>query len=180
MCEYSGDIFTEMSVGDLMITSWIRRMGARTPSWLVARLISLWTPYLGAGIKIMEISPDYRYVKVCLKQTWYNRNYVGTQFGGSLYAMTDPFYMLMLMNNVGPDYYVWDKGATIDFVAPGKTKVTAEFRINDEIISKVLQETASGEKYIFDLPVEVLDANGELVATVVKKLYVRKKKKDRA
>ncbi|QDK47319.1 tetrameric acyl-CoA thioesterase [Bdellovibrio sp. ZAP7] len=142
-------------------------------------MISLWMPYLGAGIKIEEISSDYRYIKVCLKQTWYNRNYVGTQFGGSLYAMTDPFYMLMLINNLGQDYYVWDKGATIDFVAPGKSKVTAEFRINDEIIEKVLKETASGEKYIFDLPVHVIDAKGELVASVLKKLYVRKKKKER-
>ncbi|WP_413561559.1 DUF4442 domain-containing protein [Bdellovibrio sp. HCB209] len=150
------------------------------PSSVVRVLISLWAPYLGAGIKILEISPDYRYIKVCLKQAWYNRNYVGTQFGGSLYAMTDPFYMLMFINNLGHDYYVWDKGATIDFVSPGKTKVTAEFRIDQAIIDKVLQETASGEKYIFDLPVTVIDANGQTVATVLKKIYVRKKKKDNA
>ncbi len=162
-----------------VFTAWLRKMGSKTPSGLVKHMFSLWPPYLGAGIKIQEISSDYRYVKVCLKQAWYNRNYVGTQFGGSLYAMTDPFYMLMLINNLGQDYYVWDKGATIDFVAPGKTKVTAEFRINEEIIQKVLKETESGEKYIFDLPVEVLDADGKLVASVLKKLYVRKKKKDR-
>ncbi|WP_413586125.1 DUF4442 domain-containing protein [Bdellovibrio sp. HCB274] len=160
-----------------MITAILRKMGSKTPGWVVARLISIWPPYLGAGIKVMEIAPDYRYIKVCLKQAWYNRNYVGTQFGGSLYAMTDPFFMLMFINNLGHDYYVWDKGATIDFVSPGKTKVTVEFRIDDAIINKVLQETASGEKYIFDLPVEVLDADGALVATVLKKLYVRKKKK---
>ncbi|WP_413576689.1 DUF4442 domain-containing protein [Bdellovibrio sp. HCB290] len=160
-----------------MITAVLRKMGSRTPGWLVARLISIWPPYFGAGIKVVEISSDYRYIKVALKQVWYNRNYVGTQFGGSLYAMTDPFFMLMLINNLGQDYYVWDKGATIDFVSPGKTKVTVEFRIDEALIGKVLQETASGDKYIFDLPVQVVDAKGELVATVLKKLYVRKKKK---
>ncbi|MEK2689699.1 DUF4442 domain-containing protein [Bdellovibrio sp. GT3] len=160
-----------------MITALLRKMGSKTPGWVVKELISIWPPYLGAGIRIMEISKDYRYIKVCLKQTWYNRNYVGTQFGGSLYAMTDPFYMLMLINNLGQDYYVWDKGATIDFVSPGKSQVTVEFRIDDEIINRVLKETASGEKYIFDLPVQVVDIKGEVVATVLKKLYVRKKKK---
>ncbi len=141
------------------------------------RLMNLWSPYRGAGIQVMHIAPDFRSVKVKLKRKWYNTNYVGTQFGGSIYAMTDPFYMLMLINNLGGDYIVWDKGATIDFVHPGKTELFVELQLDETLLTRVKEKTAGGEKYIFDLPVEVRDATGELVAAITKKLYVRKKQK---
>jgi hypothetical protein len=47
-----------------------------------------------------------------------NANYVDTHYGGSLYSMTDPFYMGMLIESVGPDYIVWDKGASIGWLPP--------------------------------------------------------------
>jgi Domain of unknown function (DUF4442) len=72
----------------------LRKLANNAPVWLIRILSNLWLPYLGSGIRIIEISKDFRYVKVCLKRSWYNMNYVGTQFGGSIYAMTDPFYML--------------------------------------------------------------------------------------
>lgn len=162
-----------------MLANMMRKMNSMITPRMTGRLISLWRPYRGAGIKVEDVSSDFRYVRVILKRKWYNSNYVGTQFGGSIYAMTDPFFMLMLMNIIGNEYLVWDKGATIDFVSPGRTKLTAEFRITDEILKNVKLQTASGEKYIFDLPVEVLDADGKIVATVLKKLYVRKKKEFR-
>ena len=82
--------------------------------------LNFYPPYLGAGVKVRHISSDFREVRVSMGLTWYNRNYVRTQFGGSLYSMTDPFYMLMLMENLGRDYVVWDKAAHIEFVSPGK------------------------------------------------------------
>lgn len=162
-----------------MLANMFRKINKKIPPSMVKRFMSFWRPYRGAGIKVAEISSDYRYVKVILKRKWYNLNYVGTQFGGSIYAMTDPFYMLMLMNIIGEKYLVWDKGATIDFVSPGKTELTAEFKITDEILTDVLKNTESGDKYIFDLPVDVLDADKKVVATVLKKIYVRKKKRYR-
>ncbi len=89
--------------------------------------MTLYPPYLGAGVRVQHISADFRHVKVRMGLGWYNRNYVGTQFGGSLYSMVDPFFMLMLMENLGRDYIVWDKAASIDFIAPGKGPVFAEF-----------------------------------------------------
>jgi len=101
------------------------------------RLINLWPPFLGAGIRIKEISEDYTDFKVEMKLTKFNRNYVGTQFGGSIYAMTDPFYMLILMKNLGKDYIVWDKAADIRFKLPGKGKLTAHFNISKERIAEI-------------------------------------------
>jgi len=89
--------------------------------------MNFYPPYLGAGVRIQHIAGDFREVRVKMGLGWYNRNYVGTQFGGSLYSMTDPFFMLMVMENLGSDYIVWDKAASIDFIAPGKGPVYADF-----------------------------------------------------
>lgn len=89
--------------------------------------------------------------------------------------MTDPFYMMMIMNNLGRDYIVWDKGAKIDFIKPGKTHLVAEFSIDDPLLDKIRAKTQNGEKYIFDLPVEVKDIHGQIIAKVEKTIYVRKK-----
>ncbi|MGK0159112.1 DUF4442 domain-containing protein [Pseudomonas mosselii] len=144
---------------------------ARMLRWL----LNFYPPYLGAGIHIQEISPDMRSVKVRMKLTRWNRNYVGTQFGGSLYAMVDPFYMLLLIEQLGRDYIVWDKAASIDFITPGKGPVYAEFHVDDALLDEIRQQTASGKKYLPRLQVEIRDGAGELVARVEKTLYVRLK-----
>lgn len=141
--------------------------------------MSLYPPYLGAGIRVRHISADFQRVQVKMGLGWYNRNYVGTQFGGSLYSMTDPFFMLMLMENLGADYIVWDKAASIDFIAPGKGPVFAEFSIDDGLLDTIRARTAEGEKYLPELQVEVRDGAGTLVAKVHKTLYVRLKPRAR-
>lgn len=137
--------------------------------------LNFYPPYLGAGIRVRHISADLREVKIRMGLGWYNRNYVGTQFGGSLYSMTDPFFMLMIMENLGRDYIVWDKAAHIDFVSPGKGPVFADFRIDEALLDDIRRHTADGGKYLPKLHVEVRDGEGTLVARVQKTLYVRLK-----
>ncbi|GLR14808.1 DUF4442 domain-containing protein [Chitinimonas viridis] len=139
------------------------------------RLINLWPPFLFTGIHATRISPDYREVDCQLSLRWYNRNYVGTHFGGSLFAMTDPWYMLMLMPLLGRDYFVWDQQAGIEFIAPGRGKVTARFRIDDATLADIRERTASGEKYLPQFVIDIVDEQNELIARVTKTLYVRKK-----
>lgn len=140
---------------------------------LLRWLLNIYPPYLGAGVRIRRISPDFREIQVQMGLNRFNRNYVGTQFGGSLYSMTDPFYMLMLMENLGRDYIVWDKAADIDFISPGKGRVHAEFRIDQALLDEVRARTADGSKYLPKMRVEVRDDQGTLVARVDKTLYVR-------
>lgn len=137
--------------------------------------MNFYLPYLGAGIRVKQISPDYRHVRVEMPLTFYNRNYVGTQFGGSLYAMTDPIYMLMFMNILGRDYIVWDKAADIDFVSPGKSRVSADFNLTSEEIELVKAKTAAGEKYFFEKDVLIHNSDGSLVAKIHKTVYIRHK-----
>ena len=142
---------------------------------LLRWLMNFYPPYLGAGIRVRHISDDFRRAQVRMGLRWYNRNYVGTQFGGSLYSMTDPFFMLMLLQNLGDDYVVWDKAANIEFVSPGKGRVYADFTITQQLLDEIRQRTAGGDKYLPRLHVEVRDEQGTLVARVQKTLYVRLK-----
>src|SRR6185312_12769568 len=116
-----------------MSANLIRKLaGEKAPVWAIKLLGNIWAPYLGAGIEIKEMSNDMRRITVRLKKRWYNANYVGTQFGGSIYAMTDPFFMLILIENLGRDYIVWDKAANIRFRKPGKTDLYAKFEVTEE------------------------------------------------
>src|SRR5271165_3466738 len=139
---------------------------------LMLRWINIWPPFLGAGIRVRWRSN--RDVDVELKLRSWNRNYVGTHYGGSLYSMTDPFYMLMLMENLGRDYIVWDKAASIRFRKPGKGKVKAEFRLSDAQLAEIRDKLTTQEKYEPAFLVEVKDETGEVVAEVQKTLHIRK------
>ncbi len=139
------------------------------------RLINFYAPYVGAGVKLREMSKDFRYAKVEMPLTIYNRNYVGTQFGGSLYSMTDAWYMLMLIKNLGPDYIVWDKGASIDFKKPGRSTVRAEFRLSQELIDEIKLAVDEKVKVNWPFKVEIFDEDNVVVAEVQKIVYVRKK-----
>jgi len=138
------------------------------------RLINIWPPIAGAGIRV-RWSADRKSVDVEMKLRFWNRNYVGTHYGGSLYSMTDPFYMLMLMNNLGPGYIVWDKAAAIRFRKPGKGKVRAEFRLTDTQLDDIREQLTALPKYEPVFKVEVKDEAGEVVAEVEKVLHIRKK-----
>ncbi len=138
--------------------------------------MNLWPPFLGAGIHITELSADFSRVCVQLRQRWYNRNYVNTHFGGSLYAMVDPFWMVLLANRLGPGYVVWDQAAEIRFEKPGRGTVEAAFVLDDATVAEMRAAAAGGEKVLRWLDADVRDASGDVVARVRKQLYVRKKR----
>jgi acyl-coenzyme A thioesterase PaaI-like protein len=139
------------------------------------RGVNLWPPFLGAGIRVKRIAADMKSIDVEMKLRWWNANYVGTQFGGSLFAMTDAFYMLMLMGNLGGEYIVWDKAATIRYRRPGKGTVRAEFRLSDAQIDDIRVKLKTLQKYEPTFTIEVKDEQGTVIAEVEKLLYVRKK-----
>jgi len=138
------------------------------------RLINFYPPLLGAGIRSHTI--DKYTIHVEMKLTALNRNIVGTHFGGSLYAMCDPWFMLILMRALGTDYIVWDKAASIQFLQPGHGTMTATFHITQERIAEIRQEADLGQKIEPTFAVDVLDTQGQAIAHVEKLLYVRKKK----
>jgi acyl-coenzyme A thioesterase PaaI-like protein len=156
-------------------------MLAKLKDWLMSasglrRILNIYGPYLGAGVKVDYLAKDFREAHVSMKLSWYNRNYVGTHFGGSLFSMADPFYMLLLMNNLGRDYIVWDASASIDFVSPGRGRVHARFVVSDAMLEEIRQQTANGDKFLPRYEVLIKDDDDNLVARVQKQLYIRRKR----
>jgi len=137
------------------------------------RLINLYPPLLGAGIRVHRI--DELTIRVDMKLTALNRNIVGTHFGGSLYSMCDPWFMLILMRALGSGYIVWDKFASIQFLQPGRGTVTGTFHIPQERIEEIRHQADTGQKVEPVFTVDVFEAGGQAVAHVEKLLYVRRK-----
>lgn len=144
---------------------------------VLKHILNWYGPYRGAGVKIKHLANDFTSATVQMPLRWYNKNYVGTHFGGSLYSMVDPFHMLLIMNQLGKDYIVWDKSAHIEFISPGTGTVTAHFEVTQAQIDDIKQNTASGNKYLPQFEVDVVNDNGKLVAKALKTLYIRKKPK---
>jgi len=138
------------------------------------QLINIWPPLAAAGIHV-RWGPDMKSADVEMNLRPWNRNFVGTHYGGSLYSMTDPFYMLMLISNLGDDYIVWDKAAHIRFRKPGKGKVRAAFRLTDAQLDDIRQQLKTLPQYEPTFLVEVKDESGDVVAKVQKVLHIRKK-----
>jgi len=137
--------------------------------------MNIWPPFLGAGIRVKRLQPDWKGIDVEMKLHRWNSNYVGTHYGGSLYSMADPFFMLMLMENLGPDYIVWDKSASIRFKKPGKGMVSASFRLSNQQIEEIKEALKSQEKIERAFMVEVKDESGNVIAEIQKLLQIRRK-----
>ena len=134
-----------------------------------------WPPYLGAGVRVTRASSDLTSIEVEMKLRFWNRNYVGTHFGGSLYSMIDPFLMLMLLENLGRNYIVWDKQASIRFKKPGRGTVRAHIQLSPERIAEIRAAADQNPKTEPEFILQIVDESGEIVAEVLKLLYVRRK-----
>lgn len=141
------------------------------------KFLNLWPPFLGAGVKVTHIAEDYSSADVQMKLHKWNKNYVGTHYGGSLFSMTDPFYALILIKNLGKDYIVWDKASEIKFKKPGKGVVSAHFNIAKEKLKEIKDQADNNDKVEPTFVVQIKDEAGDVVAEVSKTLYVRRKDK---
>lgn len=140
------------------------------------RFMNWWPPYLGAGIRIEHIAQDWSSATVALTLRWYNRNIRGTHFGGSIYSMADPFYALLVMHRLGADYNVWDKAASVEFIAPGRGRIRARYDVAEHDIAQIVRMTADGDKHLHIFRADVVDEEGIVVARVEKIVYVRRRK----
>lgn len=139
------------------------------------RIIRFWPPFWGAGISVKNFHSDGTCIVVQMKMRFWNKNYVGTHFGGSMYSMTDPFYMLMLMNLLGKEYIVWDKSASIRYKMPAKGTLFARFELSSEHVEKIRLEVNEAKKIESEFIIPITDEEGKIVAEVKKILSIIKK-----
>jgi hypothetical protein len=141
----------------------------------LATLMNFWPPFLGAGIRVKRISADWKEVDLEMKLRWWNSNYVGTHYGGSLYSIADPFYMIMLIEILGKEYVVWDKAGSVRFRKPGRGTVYVSFRISDAQIEELKEALTREPKIERTFRVDVKDADGVVIAEVEKLIHIRMK-----
>lgn len=146
---------------------------------LMIRLVNLWPPYLGSGIRVKKLDFDGGVAEVEMKLHWWNRNYVGTHYGGSLYSMTDPFFMLILIERLGPKFIVWDKSASIRFRKPGRGRVRARFEVSGEHVEEIADTARREGKAEPVFVVKVLDERDQVIAEVEKLVHVKYDRKKR-
>lgn len=143
--------------------------------FFIRLMFRIYPPYLGAGLRVVQIGPDFDFIDVKLVLRFWNRNYVGTQFGGSIYSMCDPFLMYILIKKLGWKFIVWDKGAEIKFIKPGRSDIFVHFSISNQEIESIKAQAEISEKVEPIYTLEVKDKEGNLVAIVKKRLYIKKK-----
>lgn len=154
-------------------------MKNRINAGTMRRILNLWPPFLCNGIRVTGIASDWRSARVELRSRPWNRNYVGVHFGGNLFSMTDPFWMLLTMHALGSDYIVWDQAGSIEFLKPGRGTVRAGFELDDATLDRLRDATKGGAKHLHWFETDVIDGSGEVVARVRKQVYVRRKRERR-
>jgi acyl-coenzyme A thioesterase PaaI-like protein len=130
--------------------------------------------YRGTGARITYIAGDHREIRIKLPLNWRTRNYVGTIFGGSIYAAVDPVYMIMLIKNLGRDYLVWDKSATIRFRKPGRSTLFATFLLTQKELDEIRAELLSADRIDRVYVIHLVDADATVHAEIEKTIHVRR------
>ena len=139
-------------------------------------MLNHYAPYRGAGIEVEKVNFSGYHIRVKMPLTSKNQNLVGVHFGGSLYSMIDPFYMLLLMHHLGHKYIVWDKAASIQFLSPGRSTVYADIRLNADEIKTIKKLAANHDAVNRVYYLDIFDEQGARIASVEKTIYIRLKK----
>lgn len=144
-------------------------------SWLFRTAMNWYPMYFGTGGKILFWAHDHSELHIRLRLNPWTYNYVGTIFGGSLFAASDPFYMLMLLRGLGPDFVVWDKAAAIRFKRPGKQTLYAVFKVSASDREAIREEALAQGETTRDFLIQWVDKSGVVHAEITRHCYIAAK-----
>lgn len=144
-------------------------------TWLLRWRLNLFPAFWCTGARVTHLSPDLREVRLRLPLSLRTRNYVGTIFGGSMYAAVDPIYMVMLIENLGSGYEVWDKSATIRFRRPARETLFARFALDEEELAAIRRAVDEEGRVDRTYGVELASSDGTAHAEVEKVIHVRRR-----
>jgi acyl-coenzyme A thioesterase PaaI-like protein len=147
-------------------------------SWQTRRArwrFNFFPAFRGTGARVTYVAADWREVLIELPLSWRTRNYVGTIFGGSIYAACDPFYMIMLIRLLGPEYTVWDKAAAVRFRRPGRSTLQGRFVVTPEVVDSIRADLRTLPKVDRHFTVELCSADGTVHASVDKTVHISRR-----
>ncbi len=110
-----------------------------------------------------------------MSESWRTRNYVGAIYGGSLYGVVDPLYMLMLIRCLGPEYVVRDKSASVRFKRPGRTRLFATFRLDASMLEEIRRQLDRVPTLDRQFAIDLTDRAGTVPAQVEKTIHLSKR-----
>ncbi|WP_167476330.1 DUF4442 domain-containing protein [Nocardia arthritidis] len=152
-----------------------RSRGGMMPDSRWFRLVmNAYPQFLFSSVRVQRIATDWTSVEVSHRVRPWNRNANRAAFGGTLFSMTDPFYGIMALGQLGPGYRVWNTCASIEFVAPGRGTVSATMELDPDVVAEIRDRTANGAKSITAHVTEIRDGDGAIVAKASQDLYVRR------
>ena len=141
-------------------------------------VMNAYPPLLFQRIWVKKFHPGFLGVDVKISNSFLNRNYNGSIFGGTIYAATDPFYAILfdqLMQRRGFKVRVWLKSAAIQYLKPGLTNLYFTLKISEEMISEAEISLKENGKFVKSYPMELFNKQGELCATIMNEVYLRTK-----
>ena len=125
--------------------------------------------------KITFVSADLLQIDIKIPLSIKNKNYVGSIFGGSLYAATDPIFMIQLLHILGNNYVVWDKASTVRYKRPAFSDAFVTFRFTLEEIAQIKKDVETKKELEIIKELNITDTNGLVFTELTKTIYIAKK-----
>ena len=97
-----------------------------------ARRLEIYPPFFLMRIKVLEVSDDWRHIRIRLPLNSFSRNPGGVMFGGYQAALADPIAAVSCAR-VFPGYSVWTRAMCIDFERGGSTDLELRFDFPDGV-----------------------------------------------
>ena len=139
-------------------------------------LMRLYPPMFFQRIWVKKIDKDFRSIDVKINRSLFTTNLGSATFGGTIFAATDPFYALLIvqiMQHKGFKITVWLKSAEIQYLKPARTDMYYSIKIDDEMIKEVEQAITREGKFVKSYPIEIFDTTGDLCVTAQNEVYIR-------
>jgi acyl-coenzyme A thioesterase PaaI-like protein len=100
------------------------------------RRIELYPPFFLMRVKVLELSDDWRCVRIRLPLNTLSRNPGGVMFGGYQAALADPIAALAC-SRIFTGYSAWTRAMTIDFRHGGNTDLELRFTFDKNQEQKI-------------------------------------------
>ena len=137
-------------------------------------------PLFFQRILVTRFDKGFRGAEVKIKKSFFNKNYNGSIFGGTIFSAADAFYPVLLyqvLTHKGYKIRAWSHSLAIRFRKPAKTDLHFKINLSDEIIDDCEQVLNTIGKYRRTFPIEIYDKNEVLCVSVLIKVYIRNLRK---
>ncbi|MDE3737604.1 MULTISPECIES: PaaI family thioesterase [Pseudomonas] len=115
-----------------------------------------------SGLKAEVLEPGHVRLRMPLEG---NQNHIGTLYAGALFTLAEvPGGALFLTSFDSRRFYPIIKEMNLRFRRPAKGDITVEARMGSEEITRIQQEAETNGKADYLLELQLLDADGEVVA----------------